>query len=152
MQTKSNPLLFAMKAGLCLALALGFPARSQAQAGKPAPTGTWIGKGPGPSGGLNSKIRLDLNVPGGILLSNRVFGHVTDWSPLGDPMGTGIDDGKVTGNEVSFTVLNVLSKTTLKYNGTVSGNMIKGTVEISRSGKTTTHDWSVRRETPKKKS
>jgi hypothetical protein len=139
-----------MKAALCLVVVLAFPAQSQAQADTPALTGAWIGKGPGASGGPDSKMRLDLIAPGGILQSNKLFGHVTEWPPPGDPQGTRIDEGKVTGNEVSFTVVNVLSKTTLKYRGTVSGSMIKGTVQVSRDGKTITHDWSVRRETPKK--
>ena len=128
MQTKSILLSFAIKVGLCTVLALDLAAQSQVPDKKLAPAGywnigVWNGNGPGASGGADSKMQLHLNAPGG-LLRDKLFGYVTEWSHLGDPIGTAIDDGKVMGGEVSFTVVNVLNHTTLKYEGKVTGDTI----------------------------
>jgi hypothetical protein len=151
MQTKSSLLSFAIKAGLCAVLALDLTAQSQDHDKKLAPAeywniGVWNGNGPGASGGPDSKMQLHLNSPN----RDKLYGYVTEWSPLGDPIGTGIYGGKIIADEVSFTVENVLSKTTLKYKGKITGDVIKGTVEITRGGETTTRNWIAKREQKEK--
>jgi hypothetical protein len=153
MQTKPHLLSFAIKAGLCAVLALVLGAQAQDQDKKAASAeywnvGVWNGNGPGASGGVDSKMQLHLNSGGA--KRDRLYGYVTEWTHLGDPIGTGIYEGKIIGDEVSFTVENVLSKTTLKYKGKITGDAIKGTVEITRGGETTTRNWTARREKKKR--
>jgi hypothetical protein len=148
MQNKSKLLSFGSKVGLSTLLALGVLAQSLAQTNEPAPNGTWIAKAYGPSGGPDEKIRLILRVH--TLPKEFLSVQYTTWCPVGDPMAWAVNDGKATGNEISFTVVNVLSNTTLKYKGTVSGGTIEGTVDIIHSGETKTRNWTAKRETKKK--
>ncbi len=56
---------------------------------------------------------------------------------------TAIQDGKIAGDQVSFTVVREREgrKVTAKYKGKVSGDNIKGTVESDWSGDWQTLDW-----------
>ena len=151
MQNKSKLLSFGRKAGLSTLstlLALGLLAQSPAQTNEPAPNGTWMAKAYGPNGGPDEKIRLILRVCA--LPKEFLSVQYTTWSPLGDPIAWPVDDGKATGNKISFTVANVLSNTTLKYKGTVGGGTIKGTVDIVHNGETKTRNWTAKREIKRK--
>jgi hypothetical protein len=58
-----------------------------------------------------------------------------------------IEDGKVAGDEVSFTVTREFNnnKIVQKYKGKLSGETIKGTIEFEREGQTQTRDWEAKK-------
>ena len=148
MQTKSNLLSFAIKAGLCAVLALGFLAQSHAQEKKSGAAGTWTWTTPGRNGGPERKMSLKLKVEG-----DKLTGTLTaPGRQGGDPTNTEISDGKIKGDEVSFTVVREFNgnKMTAKYNGKVTGDTIKGKIETDRGGDTTSRDWEAKRDTEKK--
>ena len=66
----------------------------------------------------------------------------------GDPRETAIGDGKVKGDEISFTVTREFNnnKMVQKYNGKVSADTIKGKTEFERNGETQSRDWEAKRE------
>lgn len=61
---------------------------------------------------------------------------------------TNIEDGKVTGDEVTFTVTREFNnnKIVQKYKGKLEGETIKGTVEFERNGEAQTRDWEAKKE------
>lgn len=61
---------------------------------------------------------------------------------------TQIQDGKITGDEISFNVIRERDgrKVTGKYKGKISGDNIKGKVESDWSGDWQTLDWEAKRE------
>jgi hypothetical protein len=60
---------------------------------------------------------------------------------------TAIEDGKVDGDDVSFTVTREFNgnKFVQKYNGKLSGDTIKGKVEFERQGEKMTRDWEAKK-------
>jgi len=58
-----------------------------------------------------------------------------------------VDDGKVSGNEISFSVTSEFNgnKFTRKYTGKVEGDTIKGKTELERDGQTQSRDWEAKR-------
>jgi hypothetical protein len=70
----------------------------------------------------------------------------------GDPTETAIADGKVKGNEISFTVTREFNnnKMVQKYSGKVDGDAIKGKIEFDRNGEAQSRDWEAKREVEKK--
>ena len=110
-------------------------------------TGTWTWTRQGRNGGNDVKMTLKLKVAGekltGTLSSPGRDGQVTD---------TEITDGKVKGDEVSFTVTREFNgnKFTTKYNGKVTADTIKGKTESERNGNTQSRDWEAKRATEKK--
>jgi hypothetical protein len=110
-------------------------------------TGTWSWTRPGRNGGAETKMTLKLKADGekltGTLSSPGRDGAVTD---------TAISDGKVKGDEVSFTVTREFNgnKMVSKYNGKVSADSIKGKIESDRGGQTQSRDWEAKREADKK--
>jgi hypothetical protein len=63
-------------------------------------------------------------------------------------MDTDIQDGKYKDGDISFTVTRERNgqKFNQKYNGKLSGDAIKGTVEIERNGETMKVDWEAKRD------
>jgi hypothetical protein len=63
-------------------------------------------------------------------------------------MDTEIQDGKFKDGDVSFTVTRERNgqKFSQKYAGKLSGDSIKGTVEIERNGETMKVDWEAKRD------
>ena len=65
-------------------------------------------------------------------------------------METEISDGKIKGEDVSFSVTREFNGNsfTIKYNGKLSGDSIKGKVERPgrNGGDPTTNDWEAKRE------
>lgn len=61
---------------------------------------------------------------------------------------TAIEDGTCKGGEVSFKVTRERNgmKITQKFSGKVSGDTIKGKIEMDRDGETTSRDWEAKRE------
>src|SRR5947209_6790428 len=60
---------------------------------------------------------------------------------------TAIEDGKVDGDDVSFTVTREFNgnKIVQKYNGKLSGDMIKGKVEFERNSEKMSRDWEAKK-------
>lgn len=58
-----------------------------------------------------------------------------------------IEEGKVQGDEVSFQVTREFggNKVVQKYRGKLSGDTIKGKVEMERNGETRSRDWEAKR-------
>jgi hypothetical protein len=60
---------------------------------------------------------------------------------------TAIEDGKVDGDEVSFTLTRMFgdNKVVQKYKGKLSGDTIKGKVEFELNGEKMSRDWEPKR-------
>lgn len=148
MKSTRNALSSFIKIGFCVALALGFLAQAQAQDKKADPTGTWGWTTPGRNGGPDRKMTLKLKVEGDKLTGKLI----SPGRQGGDPTETDIADGKLKGDEVSFTVTREFNgnKMTSKYNGKVTADAIKGKIESDRGGQTQSRDWEAKREVEKK--
>jgi hypothetical protein len=136
MQRKQHILASLLTLATCAFLTLS------AQAADPA--GTWTWSSPGRGGGEPRKTTLKLKVEGDKLTGNvsmpgRQGGQATE---------TAISDGKVKGDEISFTVTREVNgnKFTAKYNGKVTGDAIKGKIESERNGQTQSRDWEAKRD------
>jgi len=129
----------------CAILALG--AVVQAQDKKADPTGTWTWTTPGRNGGPDRKSTLKLKVEG-----DKLTGTLAAPGRGGQSNDSAIADGKLKGDEISFTVIREFggNKITVKYNGKISGDSIKGKIETERNGQTNSRDWEAKRETEKK--
>jgi hypothetical protein len=137
-----------VKLGLCAIFALGFLCSTQAQDKKADPTGTWTWTRPGRNGGQDVKMTLKLKVEG-----DKLTGKLTSPGRQGgEPVVIDIKDGKVKGDEVSFTVTREFNGNTMtsKYNGKVTTDAIKGKMESERNGETQSRDWEAKREMEKK--
>ena len=124
---------------------LTFGAASQAQAADA--TGTWTWSRPGRNGGEAQKMTLKLKADG-----EKLTGSLTSPGRQGgDPVKTEISDGKVKGEEISFSVTREVNsnKMTTKYSGKVSADTIKGKAESERNGQTQSRDWEAKREPAK---
>jgi len=127
----------------CAVLTLG--AASQAQAADA--TGTWTWTRAGRNGGEAQKLTLKLKVEG-----EKLTGALTSPGRQGgDPVKTEISDGKVKGDEISFSVTREVNanKMTTKYSGKVSADTIKGKAESERNGQPQSRDWEAKREVAK---
>jgi hypothetical protein len=62
-------------------------------------------------------------------------------------METKIEDAKYKDGEVSFKVTRDMNgnKFTLKYNGTIKGDIFKGKRDLERDGQTNTRDFEAKR-------
>lgn len=140
MQLKINSLASMLKLGLCAFFALGFLAEIQAQDKKA--DGKWTWTTPGRNGRPDRKMTLTLKTEG-----DKVTGTLASPGRDGATNETKIEEGKVKGNEVSFTVTREFNgnKMTSKYNGKVEGDAIKGKIEFDRNGETQTRDWEAKR-------
>jgi hypothetical protein len=148
MQQKRNTSL--ITTGLCAVLALGFLSQVQAEDKKADPTGTWTWtmqrQGGGGGGGGERTMSLKLKAEG-----DKVTGTLTSPGRNGS-RDTEIADGKIKGDEISFTVTREFNgnKVTSKYSGKVSQDSIKGKVEFERDGQTNSRDWEAKRKTDSK--
>lgn len=134
MQAKQPALTSLIKASLCALFALG--ALVQAQAADPS--GTWTWTRPGRNGGEDQKLTLVLKTEG-----DKLTGKLTAPGRGGAMTDTEISDGKVKGDEVSFTVTR--GQFSMKYSGKVSADAIKGKIESERNGQTRSRDWEAKR-------
>src|SRR5438067_571294 len=140
----TKPLASLLNVLTCALLALGAAAQVQA-ADKADPSGTWTWTQPGRNGGPDRKSTLKLKADG-----DKVTGTLSAPGRGGQATDTEIGDGKIKGDEVSFTVTREFNgnKVVSKYNGKVSGDTIKGKVERPgrNGGDPTTTDWEAKRE------
>ena len=112
---------------------------------KADPAGTWIWTMPGRNGGPDRTNTLTLKVDG-----DKLTGSVKAPGRGGQVNTLAIEDGKVTGDNVSFTVNREFNgnKITSKYSGKLSSDSIKGKIETERDGETQTRDWEAKRQAP----
>src|SRR5437899_3681717 len=129
MNSTQNALTSLIKVAACAILALG--AVAQAQDKKADPTGTWTWSQPGRSGGPERKSTLKLKLDG-----DKLTGTLSAPGRGGQNSDADIADGKLKGDEISFTVTREFNgnKVTAKYNGKISGDSIKGKIEVERDG------------------
>ena len=128
----------------CAVLALGAAVQSQAADSKADPTGTWTWTTPGRNGGPDRKSTLKLKLDG-----DKVTGTVTSPGRQGgQAQDTAIEDGKLKGEELSFSVTREVNgnKFTAKYSGKLAGDTIKGKSESQRDNQPVTRDWVARKE------
>ena len=140
MQIKPQSFASFVKLFTCAVIALGFTAGIHA-----ADVGgkwTWTTQGRG--GGQGRKLTLTLKAEGEKLTGKLA----TPGRQGGEPRETEISDGKVKGDEISFTVNLQFGGNTFsqKYSGKVSGDTIKGKIESERNGQTRSRDWEANRE------
>ncbi len=122
---------------LTFCLLLGLVAAVHAEDKKANPTGTWKWSFTGQNGQTReTTLKLKLE---GEKLTGSVSGRNGD---------TAIDDAKIKGEEISFSVTREFNgnKMTAKYNGKLSGDTIKGKVETERDGEKRSRDWEAKRE------
>ncbi|HYG34518.1 MAG TPA: hypothetical protein VEC99_07030 [Clostridia bacterium] len=147
MQLKNTTLSSLIKISLCAFLALGFLAQVQAEDKKADANGTWTWTMQGRNGGPDRKMSLKLKTEG-----DKVTGKMVTPGREGQTRETEIQDGKLKGDEVTFTVVREFNgnKMTSKYNGKFTADTIKGKVEFERNGQTQSRDWEAKREIEKK--
>lgn len=124
----------------CAVLLLGAVATQAADA-----TGTWTWSTPGRNGGEPRKMTLKLKAEG-----EKLTGTLTAPGRQGaEPRPVEIGDGKVKGDDVSFTVTREFqgNKMVAKYHGKVSADSIKGKMDFkNRDGEDQSRDWEASRE------
>lgn len=148
MQLNSRNVFSALRGVFCLALLVG--ALPQLQAADASGTWSWTmqRRGGTGGGGEERKITLALKVEG-----EKLTGKMTSPGRQGgDPRVTEITDGKVKGDEISFTIKREFNGNSMvtKYSGKVTGDTIKGKIAFERGGQTMERDWEAKREAAKK--
>jgi hypothetical protein len=131
-----------VKIAIGAVLMTGILTQAQAQDKKVDPSGTYIwtqagrGGGPGRTNTLVLKLAGD-KLTGKMSAPGRGGGPATD---------TDIADGKVTGSDVSFSVVRDFggNSMTMKYSGTVTNGSIKGKIDMDMGGNPTSRDWEAK--------
>jgi hypothetical protein len=121
-----------------------FAVSATAQDKKVDPTGTWTWTTQGRNGGEGRKMSLKLKLDG-----DKVTGAIV--SPGrngGDPVETAISEGKIKGDEITFTVVREFNgnKMTTKYTAKVTAESIKGKSETERNGQPQSRDFEAKKE------
>jgi hypothetical protein len=147
MQRKHYALATLITAATCAVLAFTAATQLQAQDKAADPTGTWTWTRPGRNGGPDVVSTLKLKAD-----ADKLTGTLSSPGRGGQAQEAKIDDGKVKGDQVSFSVTREFNgnKMTAKYNGKLSGDTIKGTIETERNGETQSRPWEAKRSTEKK--
>lgn len=127
----------------CLFVALAL----NADVGAADATGTWTWSTPGRNGGEPRKMTLKIKAEG-----EKLTGKLAIPNREGEVTETEITDGKVKGEDVSFTVTREFNgnKFVAKYNGKLSADAIKGKMDFERNGEAQTREWEAKRTTEKK--
>jgi hypothetical protein len=143
MQRQQHRFLSIAAAVTCAIFAFSAVAAVQAQEKKADPTGTWTWSAQGRQGGTPRQTTLKLKVEG-----DKLTGTVTTPGRQGaEPRSVAIENGKVKGDEISFTVTREFNnnRMTQKYVGKVAGDTIKGKTEFERNGEVQSRDWEAKR-------
>jgi hypothetical protein len=148
MHLKNNMLASFSAVALSAVLALGFLAEAKAEGAKADPSGTWSWTVKGRQGRPDRTITAKLKVSG-----DKLTGTVSAPGRNGDSNDTDVTDGKVTGDEISFSTVREVNgnKMTTKYTGKISGDTIKGKMEFERNGEPVSRDWEASRGAAAKK-
>src|SRR5262245_22916157 len=107
-----------------------------------------LAKGAAANGNWNTALILgDGNRIEG-MLKLKQDGDKLTWATIRNENETPIQDGKIAGDEVSFTVIRDRDgrKVTAKYKGKITGDTVKGKVESDWSGDWQTLDWEGTRQ------
>jgi hypothetical protein len=149
MQRKHFALASLITVATCALLA--FPNATRAEAPKTDPTGTYTWSIPGRNGGPDRVSTLKLKTEG-----EKVTGTISMGGGRqgGAARETAIENVKVNGDQITFTVTREFNGTKMvyKYNGKISGDTIKGKVETTRGeNEPQTRDWEAKRATDKTK-
>jgi hypothetical protein len=124
------------------ALLLGAMSQAQAEDKKVDPTGTYVWTQPGRNGGPDRTNTLVLKLDG-----DKLTGKLAAPGRGGAPAAeTEIADAKLTGADVSFTVVRTFNDNTFtnKYTGTFADGAIKGKIETERNGEAQSRDWEAK--------
>lgn len=114
-----------------------------ATAGAADATGKWTWSTPARGGGQARETTLTLKVEG-----TKLTGTISSPGRAGAAAReTAISDGKVTGDEISFSVTRTAGGNTMtqKYSGKVSADSIKGKIESERNGQAQSRDWEAKK-------
>jgi hypothetical protein len=122
------------------ALVLGATTQVQADDKKVDPTGTYQWVMPGRNGGSDRTNTLVLKLDG-----DKLTGKLSAPGRDGQAAETTINDAKLAGADVSFTVVRTFNDNsfTNKYSGTIADGVIKGKIEFVRDGETQSRDWKA---------
>lgn len=136
-----------LQTAACLVLVLGLNPSVRADDKKADASGTWTWTTPGRNGGEPRKMALTLKADG-----EKLTGKLTAPNRQGETTDTEISDGKVKGEDVSFTVTREVggNKMVQKFSGKLSADAIKGKMEFDRNGEATSRDWEAKRDGEKK--
>jgi len=107
------------------------------------PSGTYVWTMPGRNGGPDRTNTLLLKLDG-----DKLTGNLTSPGRGGQVNTTEITDGKVTGADVSFSVVRSFNDNTLtnNYSGTMADGTIKGKIEFTRNGEARSRDWEAKKQ------
>ena len=143
MRTKRNAVSTLLTLAGCAALMLSVVA--QAEEKKADPVGTWTWTQPGRQGGADRTNTLVFKKEG-----DKLVGTLSAPGRGGQATEVKVDDVKVMGDDLSFSVARETQagKITSKYNGKISGDSIKGKVEIDRGdgNAAASRDWEAKRQ------
>ena len=122
-------------------LVLGVVVQAQAEDKKADPTGTYVWTIPARNGGPDRTNTLTLKLEG-----NKLTGKLTAPGRGGQISDTEITDAKITGLDISFSVVRTFNENTFtnKYSGKLTDGAIKGKVEFNRNGDTQSRDWDAK--------
>ncbi len=145
MQKMTRRTALLVKLSVCAALCLGFVAELKAQEKKVDGTWTWTVQGR--QGGAERKMTLKLKTDG-----EKLTGKLATPGRDGNVNETEIKDGKIKGDEISFTVVREIGGNTMtsKYTGKLAGDTIKGKYTFERNGEPQSRDWEAKRQAEKK--
>lgn len=132
---------------LCTLFSLTSTSLSRTEDKKADPAGNWTWTQPGRNGGPDRKMTLKLKAEG-----EKLTGTLSSPGADGETTKSEIEDAKIKGDEVSFTVTREFNgnKRTFKYTGKVSADAIKGKTEFERNGEAQSRDWEAKRATEAK--
>ncbi len=124
-------------------LLTGVLTQAWADDAKTDPSGTYIWTMPGRNGGPDRTNTLVLKVDG-----DKLTGQLTSPGRGGQVNNMDINDGKVTGADVSFSVVRSFNDNTFtnKYSGTIADGTIKGKIEFTRNGEAQSRDWEAKKQ------
>jgi hypothetical protein len=147
MHFKNNMFVSLSSIALSLAFTLGFLAEARAEGNKVDPSGTWTWVMKGRQGRPDRTITAQFKVSG-----DKLTGTVSTPGRDGQSADTEITDGKVSGEDISFSTSREVNgnKITTKYSGKISGDTIKGKTEFERNGEPVSRDWEAKRGAPAK--
>ena len=131
-----------VKIAIGAALLTGILTQAQAQDKKVDPSGTYMWTQAGRNGGPDRTNTLVLKLDG-----DKLTGKMAAPGRGGGPATeTAITDGKITGADVSFSVVRDMggNSMTMKYSGKLADGAIKGKIDMDMNGNPTSRDWEAK--------
>ena len=131
-----------VKIAMSAVLLTGILTQAQAQDKKVDPSGTYMWTQAGRNGGPDRTNTLVLKLDG-----DKLTGKLTAPGRGGAaPTPTDITEGKVTGADVSFSVVRDMggNSMTMKYSGKFADGAIKGKIDMDMNGNPTSRDWEAK--------